>query len=57
MLILLQIDVNCLKHIVKRLGSQLETLRLANCCRVTGTHILPLIQVFQCKSSFKSLLK
>ncbi|CAH3038436.1 unnamed protein product [Porites evermanni] len=38
------IDINCLKHIVKQLGSQLETLWLANCCRVTGTHILPVIQ-------------
>ena len=46
MFILLQIDINCLKHIVKQLGSQLEKLWLANCSRVTGTHILPLIQVF-----------
>ena len=55
MFILLQIDINCLKHIVKQLGSQLEKLWLANCSRVTGAHILPLIQVFECNYPHLSL--
>ena len=41
----LQIDISDLQHITTKLGSQLEKLNLMNCTRLSGGHILPLIQV------------